>query len=59
MMSVIIKQRMGFNTTSLYNIVNIAYDQATNVYTLTDTDSHVTTVNGNDAYVFIMITNPI
>ena len=55
MMSVIIKQRMGFNTTSLYNIVNIAYDQATNVYTLTDTDSHVTTVNGNDAYVFIMI----
>lgn len=56
-MMVIVKQRMGFNTQSYYNITNIAYDSVTNTYTITDIDEHDTEVNGNDYYVFIMINN--
>lgn len=58
-MMVIVKQRMGFNTQSYYNITNIAFDTATNTYTLTDIDENDTEVNGNDYYVFIMINNAL
>lgn len=58
-MMVIVKQRMGFNTQSYYNIVNIAYDTATSTYTLTDIDENETEVNGSEYYVFIMINNAL
>lgn len=58
-MAVIAKKRMGFDVKSFYGITNIAYDPATNVYTLTDGDENDTEISGADYYVFILISNPL
>ena len=56
-MWVIAKARMGFTTIEYTGIRNIAYDPETNTYTLTDSNSQTTTIDGNNYYIFIMIDN--
>lgn len=56
-MTVIAKARLGFDVSTFYNIVNIAYDPSTNVYTFTDGDAGTDTISGNDYYVFILVQN--
>lgn len=57
-MFVIVKKRMGFDVKQYTAVSNIAFDVATNTYTITYSVSgvqYIDTVSGTDNYVFAMM----
>lgn len=57
-MFVVVKGRMSFNVTQYNAVSNIAFDSATNTYTITYSEGGVqytATVSGADNYVFVMM----
>jgi len=57
-MFVVVKKRMSFDVKEYTAVSNIAYDFATNIYTITYSEGGVqytATVSGADNYVFVMM----
>lgn len=57
-MLVIVKKRMSFDVKQYTAVSNIAFDSATNTYTITYSVSgvqYIDTVSGADNYVFVMM----
>lgn len=59
-MWVLVKEIFSFNCTEYHNVSNLAFDSATNTYTITYDNSGTpatTTVNGSNNYVMVLMNN--